>query len=71
MVMKSEINLVYQPLFILIFGIQVGDSDQKLAEGITLYSIAADRYERSAILGPLIEVSLLFWEERGGSSCVL
>ena len=70
MVMKSEINLVYQPLFILIFGIQVGDSDQKLAEGITLYSIAADRYERSAILGPLIEVNFLFWEERGGSSCV-
>ncbi|KAJ3670019.1 hypothetical protein LUZ60_010343 [Juncus effusus] len=32
----------------------VGDSDQKLAEGITLYSIAADRYEKAGMLGPLI-----------------
>ncbi|XP_078163851.1 DEAD-box ATP-dependent RNA helicase 53, mitochondrial-like [Carex rostrata] len=43
----------------------VGDSDQKLAEGITLYSIAADRYERSAILGPLIE------EHAKGGKCIV
>ncbi|KAJ4811412.1 DEAD-box ATP-dependent RNA helicase 53 [Rhynchospora pubera] len=43
----------------------VGDSDQKLAEGISLYSIAADRYEKTAILGPLIE------EHAKGGKCIV
>ncbi|XP_076958660.1 DEAD-box ATP-dependent RNA helicase 53, mitochondrial-like [Bidens hawaiensis] len=32
----------------------VGDSDQKLADGITLYSIASETRERASILGSLI-----------------
>ncbi|XP_076944119.1 DEAD-box ATP-dependent RNA helicase 53, mitochondrial-like [Bidens hawaiensis] len=32
----------------------VGDSDQKLADGITLYSISSEMRERPSILGPLI-----------------
>ncbi|KAM2417458.1 hypothetical protein ACFX1W_024296 [Malus domestica] len=32
----------------------VGDSDQKLADGISLYSIASDSYGRASIIGPLI-----------------
>uniref|UniRef100_A0A7N0RJD4 Uncharacterized protein n=1 Tax=Kalanchoe fedtschenkoi TaxID=63787 RepID=A0A7N0RJD4_KALFE len=32
----------------------VGEDDQKLAEGISLYSIASDMYGRASILGPLI-----------------
>ncbi|XVF58499.1 hypothetical protein PTKIN_Ptkin07bG0070800 [Pterospermum kingtungense] len=32
----------------------VGESDQKLAEGISLYSIAADTRGKASILGPLI-----------------
>lgn len=37
---------------------QVGDSDQKLAEGISLYSVASDNYGKPSILGPLIRVSI-------------
>ncbi|KAJ6840107.1 DEAD-box ATP-dependent RNA helicase 53-like [Iris pallida] len=33
----------------------VGENDQKLAEGITLYSIATDNYGKPSILGPLIK----------------
>ncbi|KAF8714064.1 hypothetical protein HU200_028060 [Digitaria exilis] len=36
--------------------IQVGDSDQKLPEGISLYSIASDSFGKPSILGPLIKV---------------
>lgn len=32
----------------------VGDSDQKLADGISLFSIQSDSYGRAGILGPLI-----------------
>jgi hypothetical protein len=38
---------------------QVGDSDQKLPEGISLYSIASDNFGKPSILGPLIKVSML------------
>ncbi|OEL38582.1 DEAD-box ATP-dependent RNA helicase 53 [Dichanthelium oligosanthes] len=34
---------------------QVGDSDQKLPEGISLYSIASDNFAKQSILGPLIK----------------
>ncbi|CAH8380717.1 unnamed protein product [Eruca vesicaria subsp. sativa] len=33
----------------------VGDSDQKLADGITMYSISADSYGKASIIGPLVE----------------
>ncbi|KAJ4908951.1 Uncharacterized protein Rs2_12609 [Raphanus sativus] len=36
----------------------VGDSDQKLADGITMYSIMADSYGRALIIGPLLLYSL-------------
>ncbi|KAF5188916.1 Dead-box atp-dependent rna helicase, partial [Thalictrum thalictroides] len=32
----------------------VGDSDQKLADGITLYSYQADSYNKASVVGPLI-----------------
>ncbi|KAL8234364.1 hypothetical protein R6Q59_020464 [Mikania micrantha] len=32
----------------------VGDSDQKLADGITLYSISSEMRERPSVIGPLI-----------------
>nr|XP_043630648.1 DEAD-box ATP-dependent RNA helicase 53, mitochondrial-like [Erigeron canadensis]XP_043630653.1 DEAD-box ATP-dependent RNA helicase 53, mitochondrial-like [Erigeron canadensis] len=32
----------------------VGDSDQKLADGITLYSIASDMHDKPSIIAPLI-----------------
>ncbi|PIA33030.1 hypothetical protein AQUCO_04200048v1 [Aquilegia coerulea] len=32
----------------------VGDSDQKLADGITLYSYQADGYSKASVVGPLI-----------------
>ena len=34
----------------------MGDSDQKLAEGISLYCIASETYEKASIIGPLITV---------------
>ncbi|CAN4096264.1 unnamed protein product [Withania somnifera] len=34
----------------------VGDSDQKLADGISLYSIACDMRQKPAVLGPLIAI---------------
>jgi hypothetical protein len=37
---------------------QVGDSDQKLPEGISLYSIASDNFGKPSIIGPLIKVSI-------------
>ncbi|KAF8049736.1 hypothetical protein N665_2129s0007 [Sinapis alba] len=33
----------------------VGDSDQKLADGITMYSISAESYGKASIIGPLVE----------------
>nr|XP_043625236.1 DEAD-box ATP-dependent RNA helicase 53, mitochondrial-like [Erigeron canadensis] len=43
----------------------VGDSDQKLADGITLYSIASEVRERPSILGPLIT------EHANGGKCIV
>ncbi|XP_073005217.1 DEAD-box ATP-dependent RNA helicase 53-like [Typha latifolia] len=43
----------------------VGDSDQKLAEGISLYSIASDNYGKPSILGPLIK------EHAKGGKCIV
>ncbi|KAL4355477.1 hypothetical protein GQ457_06G042590 [Hibiscus cannabinus] len=43
----------------------VGDSDQKLAEGISLYSVAADMHGKSSILGPLIT------EHAKGGKCIV
>ncbi|XP_074592531.1 DEAD-box ATP-dependent RNA helicase 53-like [Curcuma longa] len=43
----------------------VGDSDQKLAEGITLYSIVTDNYAKPSILGPLIK------EHAKGGKCIV
>ncbi|KAK4492864.1 hypothetical protein RD792_000189 [Penstemon davidsonii] len=43
----------------------VGESDQKLADGITMYSIASDMRERPAILGPLIT------EHAKGGKCIV
>ncbi|MQL89232.1 hypothetical protein Taro_021802 [Colocasia esculenta] len=44
---------------------RVGDSDQKLAEGITLYSIASDNYGKPSIIGPLIT------EHAKGGKCIV
>ncbi|XP_008776036.2 DEAD-box ATP-dependent RNA helicase 9-like isoform X2 [Phoenix dactylifera] len=43
----------------------VGDSNQKLPEGIMLYSIASDNYSKSSILGPLIR------EHAKGGKCIV
>ncbi|EYU43162.1 hypothetical protein ABFS82_08G119800 [Erythranthe guttata] len=43
----------------------VGDSDQKLADGISLYSIAADMREKQAIIGSLIT------EHAKGGKCIV
>lgn len=43
----------------------VGENDQKLAEGITLYSIATDSYGKASILGPLIK------EHAKGGKCIV
>ncbi|KAL3849062.1 hypothetical protein ACJIZ3_010944 [Penstemon smallii] len=43
----------------------VGESDQKLADGITMYSIASDMREKPAILGPLIT------EHAKGGKCIV
>ncbi|KAI3781051.1 hypothetical protein L2E82_11050 [Cichorium intybus] len=43
----------------------VGDSDQKLADGITLYSIVADMRDRPSVIGPLIA------EHAKGGKCIV
>lgn len=43
----------------------VGDSDQKLADGISLYSIASDSYGKASIIGPLIT------EHAKGGKCIV
>ncbi|KAK7320445.1 hypothetical protein VNO77_29922 [Canavalia gladiata] len=43
----------------------VGDSDQKLADGISLYSIATDMYVKAGILAPLIT------EHAKGGKCIV
>ncbi|KAJ6852925.1 DEAD-box ATP-dependent RNA helicase 53-like [Iris pallida] len=43
----------------------VGENDQKLAEGITLYSIAADSSGKPSIIGPLIK------EHAKGGKCIV
>ncbi|KAK9093275.1 hypothetical protein Syun_028186 [Stephania yunnanensis] len=43
----------------------VGESDQKLAEGITLYSIASDMYGKASIIGTLVT------EHAKGGKCIV
>ncbi|KAL1197539.1 DEAD-box ATP-dependent RNA helicase 53 [Cardamine amara subsp. amara] len=43
----------------------VGDSDQKLADGIETYSIIADSYGRASIIGPLVT------EHAKGGKCIV
>lgn len=43
----------------------VGDSDQKLPEGISLYSIASDNFGKPSIIGPLIK------EHANGGKCIV
>ncbi|OIS99979.1 PREDICTED: DEAD-box ATP-dependent RNA helicase 53-like [Nicotiana attenuata] len=43
----------------------VGDSDQKLADGISLFSIACEMHQKPAILGPLIT------EHAKGGKCIV
>ncbi|KAF7008614.1 hypothetical protein CFC21_023334 [Triticum aestivum] len=43
----------------------VGDSEQKLPEGISLYSIVSENYGKSSILGPLIK------EHADGGKCIV
>ncbi|KAM7502991.1 hypothetical protein LguiB_001895 [Lonicera macranthoides] len=43
----------------------VGNSDQKLADGISLYSIVSDMHEKSAIIGPLVT------EHAKGGKCIV
>ncbi|GAV89270.1 DEAD domain-containing protein/Helicase_C domain-containing protein [Cephalotus follicularis] len=43
----------------------VGDSDQKLADGISLYSIMSDMYSKASIIGPLIT------EHAKGGKCIV
>ncbi|KAK4759382.1 hypothetical protein SAY87_022513 [Trapa incisa] len=43
----------------------VGDDNQKLAEGISLYSIAVDMYGKASIIGPLIT------EHAKGGKCIV
>ncbi|KAJ4837360.1 DEAD-box ATP-dependent RNA helicase 53, mitochondrial [Turnera subulata] len=43
----------------------VGDSDKKLADGITLYSVTSDAYTKASVLGPLIT------EHAKGGKCIV
>ncbi|CAA7029285.1 unnamed protein product [Microthlaspi erraticum] len=43
----------------------VGDSDQKLADGITMYSISAESYGKAGIIGPLVA------EHTKGGKCIV
>lgn len=43
----------------------VGDSDQKLADGISLFSIACEMHQKPAVLGPLIT------EHAKGGKCIV
>ncbi|KAH7843306.1 hypothetical protein Vadar_015031 [Vaccinium darrowii] len=43
----------------------VGDSDQKLADGISLYAIVSEMFEKSSIIGPLIT------EHAKGGKCIV
>ncbi|CAI0439826.1 unnamed protein product [Linum tenue] len=43
----------------------VGDSDKKLADGITLYSIASESYQKAGVLAPLIA------EHGKGGKCIV
>ncbi|KAB1208739.1 DEAD-box ATP-dependent RNA helicase 9 [Morella rubra] len=58
---KLTQNYLNNPLIIDL----VGDSDQKLAEGISLFSIASDSYGKASIIGPLIT------EHAKGGKCIV
>lgn len=36
--------------------LQVGDSNQKLADGISLFSIESDMYGKASVIGNLVKV---------------
>lgn len=38
----------------------MGEDDQKLAEGISLYSIASEGHAKPAVLGELIKVNVVY-----------
>ncbi|KAL2322423.1 hypothetical protein Fmac_026802 [Flemingia macrophylla] len=60
-IMSITRNYLNNPLTIDL----VGDSDQKLADGISLYSIASDVYTKAGILAPLIK------EHANGGKCIV
>ncbi|KAF2921407.1 hypothetical protein DAI22_07g031000 [Oryza sativa Japonica Group] len=47
----------------------VGDEDQKLPEGISLYSIASEHYGKPSILGPLIKADRLAYAMGRSYAC--
>nr|VDD51762.1 unnamed protein product [Brassica oleracea] len=53
------------PLTIDLMSSLFGDSDQKLADGITTYSIMADSYGRTSIIGSLVT------EHAKGGKCIV
>ncbi|XP_022135639.1 DEAD-box ATP-dependent RNA helicase 53-like [Momordica charantia] len=58
---KLTQNYLINPLTIDL----VGDSDQKLADGISLFSIVADMHGKASIIGPLIK------EHAKGGKCIV
>ncbi|CAK9325338.1 unnamed protein product [Citrullus colocynthis] len=58
---KLSQNYLTNPLTIDL----VGDSDQKLADGISLFSIVSDTYGKASIIGPLIT------EHAKGGKCIV
>nr|KYP60600.1 DEAD-box ATP-dependent RNA helicase 53 [Cajanus cajan] len=60
-IMSITRNYLNNPLTIDL----VGDSDQKLADGISLYSIVSDLYTKAGILAPLIT------EHANGGKCIV
>ncbi|XP_075098495.1 DEAD-box ATP-dependent RNA helicase 53, mitochondrial-like [Nicotiana tabacum] len=60
-IMKITNKFLKKPIHIDL----VGDSDQKLADGISLYSIACEMRQKPAVLGPLIS------EHAKGGKCIV
>ncbi|CAL9124362.1 unnamed protein product [Musa acuminata var. zebrina] len=62
---KVQVNTQHKMHPALLLFINVGESDLKLTEGITLYSIVSDNYAKPSILGPLIK------EHAKGGKCIV
>ncbi|CAD5187103.1 unnamed protein product [Musa acuminata subsp. malaccensis] len=62
---KVQVNIQHKMHPALLLFINVGESDLKLTEGITLYSIVSDNYAKPSILGPLIK------EHAKGGKCIV